>query len=474
MNFLQARSALGLGAPTFDAWCALIGGATGCALTPGEDETFRALTQRDPLVAACRELWLAIGRRGGKNRVSAALVVFLALVRRWRLALGETGTIMVLACDRAQAKVAFRYIRGLLESDASLWQEVANVTADTILLRNGIEIVIGTADNAAVRGRTILACLCDEFAYWAHEMAEEVLRAIRPGMATQKDAKLIVISSVYATYGPFYEARRRYFGVDDARVLYAVATSRQMNPTLSEAFIAAEIERDPANMAEYLSIERSDLASFIDAQLVDSLTRTEPRELPRMLHTRNGTPIVYVGAVDVSGGRSDAAAAAVAHLGDAGVVVDACRRWPAPHDPKVVASEVAEFLAGYGLTAATADQYGAELSRSIYLEAGVTLVPAPDNRSDSYLKLLPLLTTGRCELPPDPQLRVELLGLERRTRSGGRDVVDHRPGAHDDLANAVALAAVAASRRMAAGEVTSAVFSPQLCATANEFPPSFF
>jgi len=38
----------------------------------------------------------------------------------------------------------------------------------------------------------------------------------------------------------------------------------------------------------------------------------------------------------------------------------------------------------------------------------------------------------------------ELRGLERRRSSAGRDRVDHRPGAHDDLANAVAGAIVKA------------------------------
>ena len=42
------------------------------------------------------------------------------------------------------------------------------------------------------------------------------------------------------------------------------------------------------------------------------------------------------------------------------------------------------------------------------------------------------------ELLDKPQLIKELCQLERRTRSGGRDVIDHPPGAHDDLANAVA------------------------------------
>jgi len=42
------------------------------------------------------------------------------------------------------------------------------------------------------------------------------------------------------------------------------------------------------------------------------------------------------------------------------------------------------------------------------------------------------------ELPPDPVLTRQFLGLERRTARGGKDSVDHAPGGHDDLANAVA------------------------------------
>src|SRR5262249_40496565 len=37
-----------------------------------------------------------------------------------------------------------------------------------------------------------------------------------------------------------------------------------------------------------------------------------------------------------------------------------------------------------------------------------------------------------------PRLVAELCGLERRTAWGGRDSIDHGPGGHDDLANAVA------------------------------------
>jgi hypothetical protein len=439
VNFLRACALLfDLGGPSWVNWRALLGGALGCPLDAQGADVFRLLTKREPLKAPARELWLAIGRRGGKNRVSAACIVYLALLKKWTLAPGETPTVLVLASDRVQAKVAFRYILGLLRSHPSLAREIVNVTADTIMLLNGVEIAIGTADNAAVRGRTIVACICDEFAFWAHEEAAEVLRALRPGMATQPDSMLIVISSVFAAYGPFYEARRAHFGVDDSRVLYAVATSQQMNPTLDDAFIAAELARDPAaNSAEYLSIERSDRAGFADVALVDGNTRASVRELPRV------QGVSYVGALDVSGGRDDATAAAIAFRDGDRAIIAACRRWSSPHDASVVASQVAEFLKGYGLTSAVADDYGAGLSTAVYRPAGLTLTKAENNASDTYLRLLPLLTSNRIEMPPDPILRHELLGLERHVRSSGKDFVTHRDGAHDDLANAVARAAVA-------------------------------
>jgi hypothetical protein len=43
-------------------------------------------------------------------------------------------------------------------------------------------------------------------------------------------------------------------------------------------------------------------------------------------------------------------------------------------------------------------------------------------------------------------LLTQLVGLERRTARGGRDSIDHAPGAHDDLANAVAGLAATAKR----------------------------
>jgi hypothetical protein len=54
------------------------------------------------------------------------------------------------------------------------------------------------------------------------------------------------------------------------------------------------------------------------------------------------------------------------------------------------------------------------------------------------LELLPRLCSGEIELLDNELLIDQLAGLERRTRSGGRDSIDHGPNQHDDLANVVA------------------------------------
>jgi hypothetical protein len=54
------------------------------------------------------------------------------------------------------------------------------------------------------------------------------------------------------------------------------------------------------------------------------------------------------------------------------------------------------------------------------------------------------MNSGRVELLDIPRLTTQLCNLERRTARGGKDSIDHAPGAHDDAANAVAGAVVLA------------------------------
>ncbi|MCA6112484.1 hypothetical protein [Bradyrhizobium cenepequi] len=60
------------------------------------------------------------------------------------------------------------------------------------------------------------------------------------------------------------------------------------------------------------------------------------------------------------------------------------------------------------------------------------------SRSELYLDLLPQIMSRQVQLLDNDRLITQLVSLERRTSRGGRDIVDHPPGGHDDIANAAA------------------------------------
>src|SRR5437899_11208763 len=78
-----------------------------------EDELalFQRLSGRTtPPAARVKEAWLVFGRRAGKSLIAGFLALYAAVCVRYRLAPGERGLVMVVAADRKQAGVIFRYI----------------------------------------------------------------------------------------------------------------------------------------------------------------------------------------------------------------------------------------------------------------------------------------------------------------------------------------------------------------------------
>ena len=100
---------------------------------------------------------------------------------------GERGTIAIIAVDRAQCQTIFRYITRLIEGVHVLKPLIGRQTNDLIELTNRINIEITTASFQTIRGRTLVAALCDEIAFWSSEGASPdnaVLSAIRPALGT--------------------------------------------------------------------------------------------------------------------------------------------------------------------------------------------------------------------------------------------------------------------------------------------------
>jgi len=222
-------------------------------------------------------------------------------------------------------------------------------------------------------------------------------------------------------------------------VLVWRAATRAMNPVVSQQVIDQAAERDPASAAaEWLAEFRSDIESFINREAVEACISFGVRERAPMQSVR------YYAFVDPSGGSADSMSLAIGHREDDIVVVDALREIKPPFSPESVVGEFSALLKSYRVSKTTGDRYAGEWPREHFREHGITYEPAAKAKSDLYRDLLPAINSRKLDLLDDARLLTQLVGLERRTARGGRDSIDHPPGAHDDLANAAAgLAAVA-------------------------------
>ena len=187
---------------------------------------------------------MIVGRRGGKSRTLALIAVYLACFRDYGpyLAAGEVATIGVLAVDKGQARAIFRFVLGLLKAVPMLEPLIVRRDSETIELSNRVHIEIATASFRSTRGYSYAAVLADEVAFWRSDETSlnpdvEILRALRPGLASIPGAMLLMASSPYAKRGELYNAYRRHFGKDGGRVLVWKASTQEMNPSIDKAVI---------------------------------------------------------------------------------------------------------------------------------------------------------------------------------------------------------------------------------------------
>jgi hypothetical protein len=417
--------------------------------------------ERTSTPADVRECWIAAGRRAGKSRIAALVGTHRAIsFDAATLAPGELAVVPLIAADRSQARAVMSYVRGICALP-SVKPWVGRVLRDSIELKSGVSIEVMTASFRTVRGYTVISAVLDEVAFWRDEATSanpdsEIIAALRPAMATVPGALLVAISSPYARTGEFHRMHDRYYGVEDESIIVWNADSRSLNPSLPERIVERAYEEDAAVAASEYGrdgrvVFRSDVAAFLDPEAVRAVTVADRRELPP-------TPgIAYKAFTDPSGGRQDSFTLAIAHREGDVVVLDALRERRPPFSPDEVVEQFARFLASYGVRRVTGDRYGGEWPRERFRVHGITYEPAKLPRSDLYKELLPLVNAGRVQLLDDARLRAQLIGLERRTARGGRDSIDHAPGAHDDVANAAAGAVVLAAGTMTGVARTSAV-----------------
>ena len=193
------------------------------------------------------------------------------------------------------------------------------------------------------------------------------------------------------------------------------------------------MERDRASAAaEYGAQFRGDIESFITREAVEACVAVGVHERAPVFG------VSYTAFVDPSGGSVDSMAMAIGHRQDGATIIDAMRERRPPFSPEDVVGEFAALLRHYRISKVTGDRYGGEWPRERFRAFGIAYEPAGKAKSDIYRELLPVINSRQVELLDDPRLVAQIVGLERRTGRGGRDSIDHAPGGHDDLCNAVA------------------------------------
>jgi len=434
---------------TWANWFTLLKATYGLPMDPAEEEVFRDCTGREfGPTEQCSEVWLICGRRAGKSRVLAVNGVFLACFVDWTpyLTPGERGVIPIVAADRTQAKIILRYISALLQGVPALAALASREISETIDLSNGISIEVTTASYKTSRGRTIVAGLLDEVAFWPNDESQnpdtEIIAALRPGMATIPFALLFVASSPYSRRGALYGAYRKHFG-KPGRILVWKADTRTMNPTVPQSFLDEQYDLDPASAAaEYGAEFRTDIETFLSREVIEAVTVRDRHEL---LPFGGFTYTAFVDAAGGSGG--DSMTMAIAH-GDRRdrIILDLVRENRPPFSPDAVVEEFAATLRMYGISKVIGDRYAGDWPAERFAFHGIRYEPSEKTKSQIYQATLPIINSDALELLDLPRLTTQLAGLERRTARGGRDSIDHGPGSHDDVANAACGAIVSAIR----------------------------
>jgi hypothetical protein len=426
-------------APSFWPWHAIAKLISGEPLDEREAQLFRECTGRQTLpTAPVTRLVALIGRRGGKDRFMSAVAVHrAALSGSWRsvMSAGEQASVILLGADKKQARILRRYCQGLLATPM-LAAEVTRTSDEMVEFRSGATLEIVTNDGSLVRGRSAIAVLGSECCYWdtregAASSDEDVVAAALPAMSmTPGGGLLMLASSVGRRAGYMHRRWKELFGVDDAEDVCWLASSRTMNPQLSEKIVAKAYADDPQRAkAEFGSEWRHDLAAFISRELVEAAVDRGVLTRPPIKGAR------YFAFVDVSGGVADAYALAIASkIGDK-IVLDCLVSRKAPFNPATVTADMAAVAKEYGITLVTGDRYSAQWAVQSWASQGIRYLHSDDDRSQIYVNALPLFSAGRARLLDNPKLIGQLCALERRqTPTRDRGIYDKLTYGHHAVA----------------------------------------
>lgn len=421
----------------FAAWTVFLKAIYGLEMTADEEEIYRDCTGRGRYSSDFQEVYALVGRRGGKSSCAALIACWEALFsgQAEELSPGENGFIFLIATDRKQAQIVLSYVRAILSNFKA---EITKDLTWDIHLRNQVIISIKPATYRASRGFTTLAIVADELCFWRSEEsanpAEEVISSLLPGL--KESGRLIGLSTPFTRSGFAFELYEENWK-QESPILIWHASTVQMNPGFKQSIITRLMHRRGkdktlAMRSEFEAEWRADIETFITIEEYRTAVLEGVPQLPAMAANH------YKAFVDMSGGKVDSSCLAISHNDDGYAALDLVFEVRSPHNPEDAVRDFVETLKRYRIHEVTGDRYSGNWCQSAFRRKGIAYHESKLDKNTIYQEFQALLAMRKLMLIDNERLRRQCIGLERRLRAGGRDVIDHAPGYHDDLVNAAA------------------------------------
>lgn len=385
-----------------------------------------------------RRLVLRVGRRGGKSSTLARVAVVETLYGDHAIPPGDVGIFAFVSVTRKEARQRLATIAEIL--DVLKVPYIRRGDEIQLTHTNRIFRVYSASFRTAV-GFTCIGLVADEAAKWRDDEtganpATEVLRSIRPAMATMPRAHEYLSSSPWATL----DAHHEHMELGETEIqCVATAPTWDANPTLSEA-ACRDLEGDEETFQrEYGAIPmRGGVEVFFDAAAIDDSV------LKDFVNPRTPREGEQVTAGADFGFKSDHSALYVSHLmggmympGEYKVLKPTGDK---PLRPSDVCKEFAEIVSRHGTRGIMADGHYREALVEHLAPYNIAFLDAPTQPVKAFVRFRTLLHQDRVRLPPSKQLLRDLKEVQKRPTPNGniRIILPRRAGGgHADVVSAL-------------------------------------
>lgn len=399
-----------------------------------------------------KELFLCIGRRGGKTTFVVLKAAYDAIWGGWEkyLGPGEKGYIFLIAATKDQCDVAMDKLSALFDSNQFFKRLVKKELAQSIELVNNIIISVKPASWRSTRGYTVGLLIMEELAFWRFEEESanrdrEVLVAVSPGMMTIKNSLTLGISTPFARQGLLFEKFSRHWGKPGSVMVWRAPTWVMNLTTTKEELEAENLEKlgEAEFGAEYGAMFREDIEGYMPLDIYERAVVVGRSILGEE------EAVSYVAFCDPSEGLrkgADSMTFAIAHKeeidGEMTYILDVILEFRAPFSPEQVISSIVKICEQYRITKIVQDRHAIAWIAKDFKSYDIEVEVAEHTKSEIYELFAIEMNKNRVRLLDNKRLKAQTMGLQRFLKGGGLVKIDHYKGGNDDVVNSAAGAIV--------------------------------